>query len=475
MKSTAISLIGALALAAAALGQQPPDVVVSDAYCNTAMGSGALLNNMPGSVLPFCGAVGNDNTASGFDVLYSNTTGKGNTASGSHALYSNTIGYQNVAMGDYALYFNTNGPFNTAIGGYALYDNTSGNSNTAVGYTALAPNTTGSNNTALGVEALGGNFTGSYNTAGGVLALWSNSTGSNNTAVGNEALLWSTTGSNNTVVGYQALQGFYPSTGSYNTGIGEYALFSSSTGSYNVALGVGALNNNTTGQYNTASGMFALYGGETGVYNTATGYGALYNAAGRNNTAFGFHAGFNLTTGSNNIEISNPGVARDTDTIRIGVQGTQTLTYVAGIYGHPLTGSAVVVTSSGELGVLSSSERFKTAISPMGSDTAKLGRLRPVTFKLKTDVTGTRQYGLIAEEVAKVYPELVIRNETGRIDGVRYDELAPMLLNELQKQAAEIRALKAQARVVARLQKQLVDMQAVLVKVQSKDALVAQR
>ena len=285
---------------------------------------------------------------------------------------------------------------------------------------------------------------GSYNTAVGWQALYSNtltfnpqngeaSYGQLNTAVGNQALFANTTGDNNTAVGYQALLGSSPGTGSYNTALGEYALWGTSTGSYNTGLGQDALDNNTTGNYNTASGAFALYDGKTGLRNTATGYGALFHTAGSSNTALGFEAGYNLTTGSNNIEISNLGVAGDTGTIRIGVQGTQTLTYVAGIYGHPLTGSAVVVTSSGELGVVTSSERFKTAISPMGSDTAKLGLLRPVTFKLKTDSTGTRQYGLIAEEVAKVYPELVIRNEAGRIDGVRYDELAPMLLNELQK------------------------------------------
>jgi hypothetical protein len=127
-------------------------------------------------------------------------------------------------------------------------------------------------------------------------------------------------------------------------------------------------------------------------------------------------------------------VAGESGTIRIGTTSTQTKTSIAGIYGTSVTGSAVVVSSTGQLGVTVSSERYKTAIAPMGSDTAKLEQLRPVSFKLKSDATATRQYGLIAEEVAKVYPELVIRDQNGRIDGVRYDELAPMLLNEVQKQ-----------------------------------------
>ena len=143
----------------------------------------------------------------------------------------------------------------------------------------------------------------------------------------------------------------------------------------------------------------------------------------------------------------------------------------------------MVVTSNGQLGVAAvSSERFKTAIEPMGSDTAKLEQLRPVTFKLKTDANGTRQYGLIAEEVAKVYPELVIRDENGHIDGVRYDELAPMLLNEMQKQqqvnaaqAAKIDSLEQQVAKVDDLERQLAEMHAALVAIQSKDQLVAQR
>jgi hypothetical protein len=196
----------------------------------------------------------------------------------------------------------------------------------------------------------------------------------------------------------------------------------------------------------------ALYGNKTGNYNTASGTDALFsNTTGSSNIAEGYKAGYNLTTGSNNIDIGNQGVAAETATIRIGTTSTQTATYIAGIYGTSVTGSAVVVSSTGQLGVTVSAERFKTAIAPMGSDTAKLEQLRPVSFRLKSDATGTRQYGLIAEEVAKVYPELVIRSESGRIDGVRYDELAPMLLNEVQQQQ---RKMAAQAAVNAAQERQ---------------------
>lgn len=143
-----------------------------------------------------------------------------------------------------------------------------------------------------------------------------------------------------------------------------------------------------------------------------------------------------------------------------------------------MTGAAVYVTSSGQLGVLASSERYKTAIAPMGAGTEKLQELRPVSFHLKTDPKGALQYGLIAEEVANIYPELVIRDGAGKIQGVHYDELAPMLLNEVQKQAAEIRELKQQQKQLA-TQVELNDLkqqlQAALAALRSKDNLVAQR
>jgi hypothetical protein len=193
----------------------------------------------------------------------------------------------------------------------------------------------------------------------------------------------------------------------------------------------------------------------------------------------GYQAGLNLTTGSNNIEIGNEGTAGDNKVIKIGTEGTQKKAFIAGIFSNTaVSGLTVVIGSNGELGAVSSSERFKTAIAPMGSNTAKLKQLRPVTFHLKADPKGAPQYGLIAEEVAKVYPELVVRDQKGRIDGVRYDELAPMLLNEVQKQAAEIRELKQQQKQFA-TQAELNDLkqqlQAALAALRSKEQLVAQR
>jgi len=191
-------------------------------------------------------------------------------------------------------------------------------------------------------------------------------------------------------------------------------------------------------------------------------------------------------------EIGAEGAPGDNNTIQIGAQGTQTTTSIAGIYGTQATGgSAVYVTSTGQLGVQGSSERFKTDIASMPAmSSEKLQQLRPVTFHYKTDPQGVRQYGLIAEEVDKVYPELVIRDDSGKIQGVRYEELAPMLLKEVQDQAAEIGNLKQQQQTqlavqsehaasqdaeIRDLKRLVVEMQAGLLKLQVKDQLLAQR
>ena len=179
------------------------------------------------------------------------------------------------------------------------------------------------------------------------------------------------------------------------------------------------------------------------MQNTASGGGALSsNTTGSNNIAAGYQAGFHLTTGNNNIDIGNVGVAGESNIIRIGTKGTHKAAVIAGINTSQVTGSAVYVTTSGRLGVLASSERYKIAITPIGQSTEKLQQLRPVSFHLKADPKGVLQYGLIAEEVDKVYPELVIRDEGGKIQGVRYDELAPMLLNEVQQLKQQVAEMK---------------------------------
>src|SRR5437764_1035411 len=246
--------------------------------------------------------------------------GNGNTAEGNAAHGNLTTGGNNTALGNVAMFNNKDGGANTATGSGALYTNVSGFSNTADGFAALISNTA------------------SFNTATGSLALNSNTSGSDNTAVG-----------------YQALKS--KTTGPFHTPVGESALLS-----------------NTTGDRNTA----------TGNGNTATGFNALLgNTTGNNNTAVGFSAGQNLTVGANNIDIGANvlGNAGEANTIRIGKQGTQKSTLIAGIFGTAVTGSSVVVSSTGKLGVATSSARFKEAIKPMDDASAAVLKLKTVTFR----------------------------------------------------------------------------------------------
>jgi hypothetical protein len=167
----------------------------------------------------------------------------------------------------------------------------------------------------------------------------------------------------------------------------------------------------------------------------------LTETSGSNNVAIGLDAGAKLASGSDNIYLGADSLASESNTMRLG-QG-QTHTFVAGIAGHPLIGSQVVVTTAGQLGIVASSARFKRDIQAMGEVSQGLLQLRPVTFRYKQDPQGIRQYGLIAEEVAKVYPELVTRGPDGKVASVQYHELIPMLLNELQRQQREFQELKA--------------------------------
>jgi len=252
-----------------------------------------------------------------------------------------------------------------------------------------------------------------------------------------------TTGGDNTATGFGSLED--NSKGMGNTASGFEALLDNTTGNDNTASGLKALLANTTGNHNTADGLQALLSNTTGTFNTASGLNALaFNTTGSFNIGLGVNAGFNLTTGINDIEIGSKGVAAESNTIRIGTQGTQTATFIAGISGIPVTGAAVEVSSTGQLGIVVSSARYKRDIADMGDKTSGLLKLRPVTFRYKSDPAGTLQYGLVAEEVAKVYPELVVYGPDGKVMTVRYSMLSAMLLNELQRQAKNNEHLAAQ-------------------------------
>jgi Chaperone of endosialidase len=336
---------------------------------------------------------------------------------------------------------------NTAIGFDALFSNTTGGANTATGFAALQQNTTGTDNTANGFSALSGNTTGSNNTANGVEALLDNTKGSNNTATGIVALAFNTTGNANTATGFAALQ--QNTTGGANTATGGGALSSNTTGLFNTATGVSTLVNNTSGNVNTATGASALQSNTTGFDNTAEGVNALLNSTtGSNNIALGANAGSRLTTGSNNIDIGALGVAGESNTIRIGRVGLQKAAYMQGISGATVArGVTVIVDTTGHLGTVVSSERFKEAIKPMDKASEAILALKPVAFRYKheLDPEGIPQFGLVAEQVEKVNPDLVARDSEGKVYSVRYEAVNAMLLNEFLKEHRKVEQLESKA------------------------------
>lgn len=376
---------------------------------------------------------GSGNTCLGSMALQQNTNGNMNTAAGYSALKSNTEGYANTALGWGSLQSNGHGVNNTAVGALALHFNETGQLNTALGWRALLNNVEGTGNTALGAEALS-KSAAIYNTAVGYRAMLSNTIGISNAALGAFALLSNTTGIRNVALGAEAMA-------------------ANTTGENNTAVGNGALASNVTGNQNTALGVLAG-NSQTGSGNLSLGFRAAFRPGsavqtGNNNIAIGSNAGADWTTGSNNIAMGSPGVAGDVNTIRIGTPGTQARTFIAGIRGATVArrgASTVLIDATGQLGTVRSSIRYKEDVHPMGNASSPLLELRPVTFRYKeVDADGTKpiQYGLIAEEVEKVLPELVVRNEDGSVETVAYHLLPSLLLNEYQKQNRELVETKA--------------------------------
>ena len=313
-------------------------------------------------------------------------------------------------------------------------------------------------NTAEGQNALSGHTISGYNTAIGFYSLASLTDAGYNTGVGAGTLL--------------------ASIGAENTATGAGALLSNTTGGDNTANGVFALSSNTEGHDNAADGDYALFSNTTGSNNTALGRVALYgNTSGSNNTALGCFAGHDLTTGDNNIDIgfNVVGLAGESNTVRIGNTDI-TDTFIRGISGATVaSGAAVLVASNGHLGTLTSSKRFKDDIKPMDNASEALFALKPVTFRYKKelDPARTQQFGLVAEDVEKVNPELVVRDQNGKVNSVRYEQVNAMLLNEflkehktVQEQGATIAELKKDfratvAQLTARLEEQAAQIQKV--------------
>jgi hypothetical protein len=343
---------------------------------------------------------------------------------------SNTSGASNTANGAVALLFNTDGSGNTAIGANALESNTHGDSNTAVGFSALMNNTETGGNTAIGWNALSHNAMGGANTATGSRALLNNTAGSANTANGEGALLTNDTGSDNTAVGSAAL--LSNAAGLRNTAVGSSALVAS-TGSDNTAVGFSALGTNTAGQNNTAVGR-----------------NALASSSGSGNTALGAAAGSSISTASNVICIGATG------------ENLSNSCYIGNIFNATSGGgSTVFINATGKLGTSTSSRRFKEEIKPMDQASEALFALKPVSFRYKkeVDLASTSQFGLVAEDVEKVNPDLVVRDKEGKAYSVRYDQVNAMLLNEFLKEHRTVQELKSNAAkqeaTIARQQKQI--------------------
>jgi hypothetical protein len=411
---------------------------------NTAVGWYSLFSDTSGSFNTGVGAgtlvlnTGDENTAVGTAALLFNTAG-GNTAVGSRALLNNTTGGSlgsiqgitlgpNVAVGQQALETNTIASANTAVGYQALRSFTGGAMGyeqvglcTAVGFQALANTTIGFGNSAFGYQALVNNTDGFSNTAAGQIALSSNTHGSSNAAIGAGALEANTIGNDNTAIGFVALQ-------------------ANIDGGSNAAMGYGALDNNTSGSSNTATGAFALQDNTTGNNNTAVGGFALLHNEGTGNVALGYGAGENATTGDNNVYIG---------ALLQGVAAEANHTYIRNINTTSVSGggtdTVTVNLTTGLIGHLSSSQRYKEEIKPMDKASEALYRLKPVSYRYKKEIDSTQSpaFGLIAEEVADVNSALVACNSEGQPESVHYEMINAMLLNEFLKQHKTVQELKS--------------------------------
>jgi hypothetical protein len=364
------------------------------------------------------------------------------TAEGQNALFSLTAGAANTAIGWYSLYSVGDANYNTGVGAGTLALDTA-DSNTAVGTAALLLNTTGDENVAVGTAALVYNESGRDNAAVGAFALYNNN-GSYNTALGADALFDNVTCTDNTAVGDAALS-FNDVTGAglanNNTAVGSVALTFNTDGNRNTAVGAVSMFDNTTGSANTATGFQTLHNNTDGNNNTAIGHEALNHSTGNANTALGSNAGGGVTIANNVICIG----------ANVAGENVSDSCFIGNIYSNvqPIVGTdpdSVTINSNGRLGRGNvSSRRYKHDIKPIDKASEVLYTLKPVSFRYNKeyDATQTLAFGLIAEEVAEVYPDLVGRNSEGKPESVRYEQINAMLLNEFLKEHRKVQELEA--------------------------------
>lgn len=367
------------------------------------------------------GQLGTTTGGGGADLTYGATVGQNiylpQSSSTQGAIYIHNAPFVHAA-GDY---YETN----TFVGRYSGNFETTSDHNTGIGFHALKAVTSGSNNTAVGDYALSNIAAGNYNTAVGDGALANTDSGVHNTACGASSL-----GLNED--------------GGHNTAYGSFSLFENTAGSNNTAIGNQASYKNVNGYENTAIGDQALHENQSGKYNVAVGNAALYKCLGDYNIGIGAfnYNGNSITSGNNNICLGNTGHVNDSGIMRLGTTTTHTGCFIAGISGTTVSsGSAVYVNTMGQLGTITSSQRYKNDINLIGKKTAGLMSLKPVSFTYKQDASRAIQYGLIAEEVETVYPELVLRNTNNQIETVAYHHLPALLLAGYQQQQEVIAGL----------------------------------
>ncbi len=329
--------------------------------------------------------------------------------------------------------------FNTAEGDYSLFNLTTGQFNTAIGFNALRSNTTGNHNVAFGLNTLLFNTTGTGNMGVGGGCLRSNLTGNNNTAVGYQAMSANTV-SDNSAIGYQAL--FHNMTGTGNVANGFQAAFANAGGSYNTANGWLALPGNTSGIWNVADGAFALGNNDTGSYNVAVGVQAgLGITSGDRNTCLGTTTCGGTTT-ADNVVCVGWGAAGENISDRAYIPNIGQFAQASG-------GGVEFVTvrlTDGKLGHSLSSRRYKEDIKSMGDASELIYKLKPVSFRYKKtpeQQSDNLDYGLIAEDVAEIDPQLAIRNGKGQIESLRYLAVYNMMLNEFLKEHRKVEAQQA--------------------------------
>ena len=431
-------------------------------------GTNAFFDNVSVGAFSLYNVSGNDNTAIGDAALFANTSGINNTGIGSSAIGSNTTGSNNTACGAFALVSATNINNNTAIGSFSMYNTTTGSDNSALGYNSLTNNTTGSNNCAIGRDAMYYNTFGNNNNAFGreslinntiaddnnafgYRSLYSNTTGTGNTAFGHQTLKSNITGTNSCAFGYNAL---FNCTVGNNNGFGFSALSSVTTGTGNCGFGNSPLSGITTQNDNCAFGLTAMWvatassctamgtsalQNTTGNNNVGIGHQSLTNnSSGANNTAIGYQAGANLTTGSNNIHIGNMGVAAETNTIKIGINGTQTTNFQGGIRGittGSATGINVLIDVNGQLGTISCARELKENIKEMEDMRDIISNLKVCTFIMKEDPDKKQTCGIIAEDCEEVIPEIVvpIKIDNKELKTVQSDKLIFYVIKEVQR------------------------------------------